>query len=231
MRPVFVPIMLAAITGLVLVGCSANDPAPQESGEAAQAKMESTGKNGQADNVNAYEGTVTEVKGAEGGVDESKVRGQYEQLTNLLIERGKYITTMESCTSGLIASLITDTEGSSAVIKGAFVTYSNEAKVLQGVPAQVIDKYGVYSAQTAAAMAEACRATYAANIGVGVTGSFGNVDPNNADSVPGEVYFALATDDGVDCYHCDVPEQTSRYAYKMYMADVIVKPLLQYLAS
>ena len=134
---------------------------------------------------------------------------------------------MESCTSGLIASLITDTEGSSAVLKGAFVTYSNEAKVLQGVPSQVIETYGVYSAQTAAAMAEACRTAYAADIGVGVTGSFGNVDPNNADSVPGEVYFAIAKEGETVCYHCAVPEQASRWAYKMYMADVIVGPLLQ----
>ncbi|MBR3225922.1 MAG: CinA family protein [Atopobiaceae bacterium] len=174
---------------------------------------------------------VNEICGAEDRVDEAHVRKQYEQLTRLLIERSVCITTMESCTSGLIASLITDTEGSSAILKGAFVTYSNEAKVQQGVPAQVIETYGVYSAQTAAAMAEACRSAYAADFGVGVTGSFGNVDPNNADSVPGEVYFALSSDDGVNCYHCNVPEQTSRWAYKMYMADVIARSLLQHLRA
>ena len=179
----------------------------------------------------ACKGVVNEVKGAEGGVDESQVRLQYEQLTHLLIDRGEYITTMESCTSGLIASLITDTEGSSAVLKGAFVTYSNEAKSMQGVPVQVIQRYGVYSSQTAAAMAEACRNAYSAHIGVGVTGSFGNVDPNNADSVPGEVFFAVATSDGVDCYHCSIPKQTSRWAYKMYMAGVIVGPLLRHLQA
>jgi hypothetical protein len=37
--------------------------------------------------------------------------------------------------------------------------------------------------------------------------------------------------DGVDCYHCEIPEQTSRSAYKTYMADVIVGPLLQYLQA
>ena len=35
---------------------------------------------------------------------------------------------MESCTSGQIASLITDSEGSSAIFKGALITYSNEFK-------------------------------------------------------------------------------------------------------
>lgn len=61
---------------------------------------------------------------------ESDIRNDYKKLTKLLIERGMTITTMESATSGQIASLITDTEGSSAVLKGAFVTYCNEAKIM-----------------------------------------------------------------------------------------------------
>ena len=106
-----------------------------------------------------------ELHGADGPVSEAAVRGKYTELTLGLIRRGLTITTMESCTSGQIASLITDTEGSSAVLKGAFVTYSNEAKIMQGVPAAIIGTYGVYSAETAAAMAEACRAVYGADIG------------------------------------------------------------------
>ena len=57
---------------------------------------------------------------------ESDIRNDYKKLTKLLIERDMTITTMESATSGQIASLITDTEGSSAVLKGAFVTYCND---------------------------------------------------------------------------------------------------------
>ena len=165
--------------------------------------------------------TPTEVSGAPGAVDEAAVRRKYERLTKSLIERGVTVTTMESCTSGQIASLITDTEGASAVVRGAFVTYCNEAKIMQGVPAEIIDARGVYSAETAAAMAEACRGAYAADIGIGVTGSFGNVDPNNAGSVPGEVFFAIATSEGTAAYHCIVPAQPSRLAYKLYMADVV----------
>ena len=89
-----------------------------------------------------------ELHGADGPVSEAAVRGKYTELTLGLIRRGLTITTMESCTSGQIASLITDTEGSSAVLKGAFVTYSNEAKIMQGVPAAIIGTYGVYSAET-----------------------------------------------------------------------------------
>ena len=171
-------------------------------------------------------GTVPkEVSGSPVGVDEASVRNKYGLLTLRLIERGVTITTMESCTGGQIASLITDTSGSSGIIKGAFVTYSNEAKVMQGVPAEVIDTCGVYSAETAVAMAEACRAAYGADIGVGVTGSFGNVDPNNADSVPGEVYFAIAKAGGTAAYHCTVPVQPSRLLYKLYVADVVADQL------
>ena len=42
-------------------------------------------------------------------------------------------------------------------------------------------------------MAEACRKAYGADIGIGVTGTMGNVDPANPEaSVPGQVYFAIA---------------------------------------
>lgn len=173
---------------------------------------------------------VREISGAPGFVDEAAVREKYRHLTLRLIAAGRTVTTMESCTSGQIASLITDTEGSSAVIRGAFVTYANSAKVKQGVPAETIEAFGVYSAETASAMARACRETYDADYGIGVTGTFGNVDPNNADSLPGEVYFAISTAAGAATWHCVVPIQPSRLAYKLYMADVIADRLIALVA-
>lgn len=166
-----------------------------------------------------------DVSGVQGVVDEAEVRRQYERLTRRLIDLGVSITTMESCTGGQVASLLTDTEGASAVVKGAFITYSNVAKVMQGVPATVIERFGVYSAETAAAMAEACQSAYDADIGVGVTGSFGNVDPNNPDSVPGEVFFAIAVRDRTLSFHCTLPAQPSRLACKLYVAGVIADRL------
>ena len=83
---------------------------------------------------------VIELTGNAGSVDAESVRKKYEVLTNSLIRRKLTITTMESCTAGQVVSLITDTEGSSAVLKGAFVTYSNEAKIMQGVPEKIIEK-------------------------------------------------------------------------------------------
>lgn len=133
---------------------------------------------------------------------------------------------MESATSGQVASLITDTEGSSAIMKGAFITYSNEAKICQGVPAETIATYGVYSRETARAMAVACRKAYGADLSIGVTGTMGNVDPVNADSVPGQVYFALDIEGKVKDYYRELPPQDSRYGYKLLVAKEIVEQLL-----
>lgn len=163
--------------------------------------------------------------------DEQMVIKSYEQLTNILIERKMALTTMESCTAGQIVSLVTDTEGSSAVVKGAFVTYSNEAKQMQGVPAEVIDTYGIYSGETAKAMAMACRAKMSSNIGIGVTGTFGNVDPNNQDSVPGQVYFAIDLDGQVKVYERKLEAQPTRHAYKMVVAGEVVNKLLELLGE
>lgn len=135
---------------------------------------------------------------------------------------------MESATSGQISSLITDTEGSSAVIKGAFVTYCNEAKIMQGVPEEIINKYSVYSAETASAMAEACAKAYGADIGIGVTGTMGNADPANPDSsVPGQVYFAIRYLNETRAFFREIPVQESRLMYKLAVAKEIFDELIK----
>lgn len=159
---------------------------------------------------------------------ESEIREDYEKLTKLLIEKHMTITTMESATAGQLASLITDTEGSSAVLKGAFVTYCNEAKIMQGVPKEIIDRYTVYSKETAEAMAKACIKAYQADIGIGVTGTMGNVDPDNqASSVPGQVYFAMGIEGNMKSYYVELEPQPTRLAYKLAVAKEIYDVLME----
>ncbi|MCD7955007.1 MAG: nicotinamide-nucleotide amidohydrolase family protein [Lachnospiraceae bacterium] len=112
-------------------------------------------------------------------------------ITSWLIEKNLQISTMESCTSGLIASTITDYEGASAILKGSLITYSNEAKILEGVAADVIEQSGVYSRETAAEMARNTKRIFRSDVGIGITGSFGNLDPANPDSVAGEIYLQV----------------------------------------
>lgn len=155
----------------------------------------------------------------------NKVSEEYAFLTKKLIERHLSITTMESCTGGLIASLITDTEGASAVMRGAFITYSNEAKVMEGVASDVIDKYGVYSRETAIAMANTAKEKMASDIAISVTGSFGNVDPSNTDSIPGQVHFAIAFKDKCHDFFMRIPALECRLDYKLYVADKVFEEL------
>ena len=156
-----------------------------------------------------------------------EVRADFRRITETLIRKGKTVTTMESCTAGLIASLITDTEGSSACLRGAFVTYSNEMKVRCGVSPEVIRTFSVYSKETACAMAEAAKEALGADIAVGVTGTFGNTDPENAAaSVPGELFYAIASASGTEAKAVKLLPVPSRYAYKMEAAAIIAKDLL-----
>ena len=133
---------------------------------------------------------------------------------------------MESATSGQIASLITDTEWASAILPWAFVTYSNKAKIMQGVDPDILEKYSVYSEETAIEMAKACAKTYQTMIGIGITGTMGNIDPNNsAFSVPWEVYFAFWIKGEISVYHIEIPHQESRLKYKLAVAEEIYEKL------
>lgn len=100
-------------------------------------------------------------------------------LVKRLIEKQKTISTMESCTGGALASEITNVEGASDVLKFSAVTYSNEFKVKMGVSKDVIDKYSVYSMETAYEMSRNISKFTNSNYGVGITGKFGNVDKEN----------------------------------------------------
>jgi len=164
--------------------------------------------------------------------DEGRIRAKYRKLTLELIERGLTVTTMESATAGQIISLITDTEGASAAVKGAFVTYSNEAKILQGVDPAVIEQYSVYSGETAAAMAGACAGAYGADIGIGVTGTMGNVDPANADaSIPGDLYYAILYRRSMRIFHTSLPAMDSRSDYKLKAAELVADSLTEVLEN
>ncbi|MCZ6706421.1 MAG: competence/damage-inducible protein A [Chloroflexi bacterium] len=112
----------------------------------------------------------------------------------LLKQQGLTIAVMESCTGGLLASTLTDVPGSSEYFKGGLVTYSEATKRQYGVPAHVIEQYGVVSEETAAAMATAVRSELGADIGVGVTGVAGP-DPHGGQPV-GTTIIALESPAG-----------------------------------
>jgi nicotinamide-nucleotide amidase len=108
----------------------------------------------------------------------------------LMTERELLLGTMESCTGGLVASLVTDTPGSSAVFRGGLVSYATDLKEEWGVPQEVVAEHGVISVETARAMAQAAREQLGADIGIGVTGVAG---PDKQEDKPvGTVHIAVA---------------------------------------
>lgn len=126
----------------------------------------------------------------------------------MLRERGLTLSTVESCTGGLLASALTDAPGAAEVFKGGLVTYmtqSAHSKEDLGVPAAVIDEYGVVSEQTAIAMATAVRERFGTDIGVGVTGVAG---PAPEDGRPvGEVHIGLAEAEGSQSLRFHFPQR------------------------
>lgn len=156
-----------------------------------------------------------------------EVLNKFETLVKKLIEKKLTITFMESCTGGQLASYTTDIEGSSAVIKGAFVTYANDAKILNGVSENIINTKGVYSFDTARSMALASLNTYKADIGVGVTGTFANLDENNKDSVINNVFVSILYKNAYHDLGIKVSENIQRYIAKDEVALRFAEELLK----
>ena len=116
-------------------------------------------------------------------------------IVKQLIDKNLTISTMESCTGGGIANAITNISGASAIIKESFVTYCNEAKVKHGVPAVLIEQYTVYSPEVAIAMAKAAKEQTGSDIGIGVTGQLGRIDPANPVDKLNTVWYSIIDED------------------------------------
>lgn len=105
---------------------------------------------------------------------------------------GRFVTTAESCTGGMVATAITDAPGSSAVFDRGFVTYSNAAKTaMLGVPEQLLIDHGAVSEACARAMALGALDASAADVAVAISGVAGPGGGSEAKPV-GMVVFGRA---------------------------------------
>jgi nicotinamide-nucleotide amidase len=100
------------------------------------------------------------------------------------------LSTAESCTGGLLASLLTDVQGYGHAFERGFVVYSERAKRdLLGVSAALLEKEGAVSEAAARAMAEGGLAASSADLCIAITGYAG---PGGPDVEPGRVHIAVA---------------------------------------
>lgn len=119
-----------------------------------------------------------------------------QRVAQLLLSRGETVSTAESCTGGLVASLLTDVAGSSAYFLEGAVTYSNEAKSARlGVPPQLIAEHGAVSRPVVEAMATGMRARAGTTWSLALSGIAGP-GGGSAEKPVGTVHTAIAGPDG-----------------------------------
>lgn len=119
-----------------------------------------------------------------------------EEIIRKLTRRGETVAVAESCTGGMICSMLVEQAGASACFAEGYVTYSNEAKEKNlGVSHEVLETFGAVSEQTARQMAEGVRRRGEADYGVATTGIAGP-DGGTAEKPVGLVYIACARSAG-----------------------------------
>ncbi len=122
-------------------------------------------------------------------------------IGKILLERGLKIATAESCTGGLLASLITSVSGSSAYYERGFVTYSAESKrEILGVSPETLEVKGIYSHETAQEMALCAKKISKTDFSLSTTGIAGPT--GGTPELPvGTVFIGLATPREVFSFH------------------------------
>ena len=118
--------------------------------------------------------------------------GLVSTIGKILTESDQTVTTVESCTGGGIAQMLTAIPGSSNWFDRGFVTYSNAAKTqMVGVPVKLLDQYGAVSNEVAESMATGGVNHAGASYAISVTGIAGP-GGGTAEKPVGTVFLAIA---------------------------------------
>jgi nicotinamide-nucleotide amidase len=116
-----------------------------------------------------------------------------ERVVQLLKTRGLQVTTAESCTGGLIASMLTSVPGASEVFHAGFVTYANHSKhALLGVGRETLEAHGAVSREVVIEMAQGALERSGADYALAVSGIAGP-DGGTAEKPVGTVWLAWGT--------------------------------------
>ena len=161
-----------------------------------------------------------------GDIMENKLR----KIVNILKDSGKTISTMESCTGGAIVNAITNVPGASSILDFSAVTYSNDFKIKMGVDKDIIDKYTVYSKETAREMAKAISDFTLSDYGIGITGKLGKRDPKNKCGNDNQVFMCIYDKDISTYIDFDIfVDRDNRRDDKKEVLEEVVNKLLSYL--
>jgi nicotinamide-nucleotide amidase len=149
-------------------------------------------------------------------------------LLDLLAAQGKTLACAESCTGGLISSMLTEIPGSSRAFTAGFVTYSNAMKTaLLGVHGATLDDYGAVSEQTVREMAGGALARSGADIAVAVSGVAGP-DGGSAEKPVGTVWIAWGTQGNIQarCFRLGSPRKRCQQLTAAIALDLVRRTAL-----
>ncbi|MEO0136595.1 MAG: CinA family protein [candidate division WOR-3 bacterium] len=115
-----------------------------------------------------------------------------QQTGAILLSKRLTLSVCESCTGGMLGSMITSIPGSSNYFKGGVIAYSNELKIkLAQVRKKTLQDFGAVSRQTAREMAEGTKAKTGSDLCLAITGIAGPGGGTKTKPV-GLVYIGLA---------------------------------------
>ncbi|WDD97931.1 CinA family nicotinamide mononucleotide deamidase-related protein [Thalassomonas actiniarum] len=165
---------------------------------------------------------ITKLKALLGNHIVAEINGPPKSLAqhvlDRLTEKGQTLATAESCTGGLIASLLTQVPGSSQAFEAGFVTYSNDMKSqMLGVDPRILANHGAVSRETIQAMAEGALERSAADYVIAVSGVAGPGGGSKEKPV-GTVWLAWGSKTDLKC-HCFLIPGT-RLAFQRYVAAI-----------
>ncbi len=121
-------------------------------------------------------------------------------IGRILTDSGKTLSAAESCTGGLISSLITTVPGASAYYLGSVTSYANSVKTgVLGVPEEIIAEYGAVSSECVAAMAEGVRKLTGSDYSVATSGIAGPGGGSEAKPV-GLVWIGVSSEKGTETF-------------------------------
>ena len=152
-----------------------------------------------------------------------------DKIAKILIEKNLTLSCAESCTGGVISSLLTDISGSSAFIKANFITYANEAKEKYlFIENKILETFGAVSEQTAYKMAEGLLVQTNTDITLGITGIAGPTGGSKEKPV-GLAYVGIANKNKISVYKVLMPKLLPRKFMKYCFAKKALLYLLKFI--
>jgi nicotinamide-nucleotide amidase len=151
-----------------------------------------------------------------------------ERVLREACDRELMLATAESCTGGLLASLLTDLPGLSHAFERGFVTYTHDAKrEMLGVSDEILQHDGAVSERCARAMAEGALSHSRADLSLSITG----FTESGPDQPAGLVHFACARRGGPTDHRRETFGDIGRAEVRLAALRVALKMLAEQLAA